>query len=355
MSHETPKYKGWLRQAWNNNLLFLIIYVSGLIGVAALCCYYTIWAHQDTLRNLPEKSMTAYIHEQRLITKALDSLENIRPLTETRRDSIIEVVRCSQLMLLRQQEILVDDVRQEMNNNINKMNTWLGFTVGLLSVLGVFIPLALQHRMNNQDEEKFRTLALNQEDKLKKLKSQILDEEKQRNTDAQKMEESRASVMRGIEKDMSKLRIDLENEIKLYRLSAHFNAFFIGVDTNLLYQSADREALFRCIWNGTVETFSILCKKCPGVGDNRIEDNSYMRTLLMESLIKLHGMLYIMRNHRGNERYRDLWKLSVTIENLILDLHAGSNSREAWRIISEQLTSLLESLHKLNFRFPLSR
>ena len=51
-------------------------------------------------------------------------------------------VRESQKLLIMRQDQLIDDVRQETNNIINKMNGWLGFWMGVMAILGVFVPIA---------------------------------------------------------------------------------------------------------------------------------------------------------------------------------------------------------------------
>ena len=63
-----------------------------------------------------------------------------------------EIVATQKLILARQTE-LVDDYRQETNNLINKMNGWLGFWIGIIAIIGVFFPLALQYKSGQEAKE----------------------------------------------------------------------------------------------------------------------------------------------------------------------------------------------------------
>lgn len=72
------------------------------------------------------------------------------------KDSIsmkLETIRCNQLHLLEQQDRLIDDFRQEMNNNINKINTWLAYAIGIMGLVGVFIPIVIQFKIRSDEKE----------------------------------------------------------------------------------------------------------------------------------------------------------------------------------------------------------
>lgn len=70
--------------------------------------------------------------------------------------SEVSEIRESQKVLIRRQDQLTDDIRQETNNIINKMNSWLGFWMSAMAFLGVLVPIALQFKLykENRDNEK---------------------------------------------------------------------------------------------------------------------------------------------------------------------------------------------------------
>lgn len=70
----------------------------------------------------------------------------------TRND--FEMVREMQKEIIRRQDILTDDLRQETNNVINKVNGWLAFWMGIMAILGVFVPIALQFKLYRETRDR---------------------------------------------------------------------------------------------------------------------------------------------------------------------------------------------------------
>lgn len=325
------KLKKWTEE-YCPNILFLLILLIALVGLGLSVYYFGEKAYKETSANLPEKSMDAYIAEQRLIVEALNNLDEMNPHDEASRDSIVEIVRCSQLMLLRQQEILVDDVRQEMNNHINKMNTWLAYALSLMAVLGVFLPLALQYHIQQQDQKRFEEL----------LKEQNIEFEKQKES-------------------FDKLKDSFNKQIELSELAAHYNAFYIGIDTDVLAQHDNREHLYRTIWNETLRSFSKLVENTFNHNDSRynsrVDQELHPRTriLVVEGLIKIKGMLTKMMNHRGATRHREIWNFDNEIHKLIVKIDCAPDTSQSYSEIHRDLKNLLRKLHDLNVHLPLSR
>ena len=330
-------FKGWVRLTLNNRFLFGSIYVISLFAVFGMCCYFVVRAHEDTLSHLPEKTMAAYIEEQRIIAKGLKELEKASVDAKEPRDSILEIVRCSQLMLLRQQETLVDDFRQEMNNNINKMNTWLAFAVGMLSVLGVFVPLALQYRMQSQDEKNFKALSDKQDERFKSLSDKL------------KLE------LENQKKEYKTLSEDSRKEMELAQLASHYNALYIGYEVGALVQYGNREELFRMIWKEALKSFVDVVNTCFNQEFETREGYLRTKVLMVEGLIKLQGMLTMMRNHRGSIRQRTVWTIGEDIHTLIDKINSATETKESYRLIHESLKELINKLDDLNRQLPLSR
>lgn len=69
-----------------------------------------------------------------------------------------------QKLVVERQDALAQDLRQESNNLINKMNGWLAFWLGIMALLGVFIPLAMQFKLSHdsKEEQKLRIKEFNQ-------------------------------------------------------------------------------------------------------------------------------------------------------------------------------------------------
>lgn len=353
------------------NALLKFVYAAGLIAVFVFCAFYTVWSHSDTLSNQSQRSLENYIIQQQHIAEALKMTDTVQVRTDLQRDSIIAVVRGSQLMVLRDLQTLNDDFRQEMNNNINKVNTWLAFAIGLVSVLGIFIPLALQYRMQSQDEKKFESLSHDishkmkvEADRYKTAGDERFNVLKQKNDRYLRNLQSRyqnkseeleklITEVKTQKKEVGRMKDELKSEIHLSRLSADFNAFHIGADNNLLNHHADRESIFLLIWQSTVRSFENLVAQCSlctdDTGHNRLDAKH--RLLLIEAMIKLHGMVMIMKNHRGDGRHRDLWKIADLSEKILTDLGKNNTSQVACNEIAAALSELTKLIGKLEVPF----
>lgn len=85
----------------------------------------------------------------------VDSVGLAKPLTK---GDMLRILKSQELVLDRQ-DVLVDDVRQETNNLINKMNGWLGFWIGIVALVGVFVPVALQFKLYRESKETEKELS----------------------------------------------------------------------------------------------------------------------------------------------------------------------------------------------------
>ena len=81
----------------------------------------------------------------------VDTLRNSSILSKNEVDRIIN----GQKIVMERQDAMVQDMRQESNNLINKMNGWLAFWLGIMAVIGVFVPVALQFKLyrERRDED----------------------------------------------------------------------------------------------------------------------------------------------------------------------------------------------------------
>lgn len=66
----------------------------------------------------------------------------------------IDKVMDAHKALMARQDMLADDLRQETNNNINKVNGWLAFWMGVMAILGVFVPIALQFKLYRESRDR---------------------------------------------------------------------------------------------------------------------------------------------------------------------------------------------------------
>lgn len=111
----------------------------------------------------------------------------------------IESLKQTQKTLIARQDKMADDLRQETNNMINKVNGWLSFWMGVMAVLGVFVPIALQFKLYREARDS----------------DQIL--RKQHEDDRIKIEEFMRQCQADIKGEYVKLEVELQRELDYYR------------------------------------------------------------------------------------------------------------------------------------------
>ena len=68
----------------------------------------------------------------------------------------VKEIRAHISLIERPQEHFIADIRQEVNNCIEKYNGWLAFWISILAVLCGIIPVLLQYRLYKDGEEKIK-------------------------------------------------------------------------------------------------------------------------------------------------------------------------------------------------------
>lgn len=84
----------------------------------------------------------------------------------------LQTILMMQQTILSRQDRLADDLRQETNNTINKMNGWLALWLGVMAIIGVFVPITLQFKLykDSQDEaHKLEDILIQKETDLKDI------------------------------------------------------------------------------------------------------------------------------------------------------------------------------------------
>jgi hypothetical protein len=75
---------------------------------------------------------------------AIQSQTWLKPIDQRRIDSVFQIVKENQNVIVRKQDDLIDSIRQETNNNLDKLNLWLTFWIGVISFFGVVFPIVSQ-------------------------------------------------------------------------------------------------------------------------------------------------------------------------------------------------------------------
>lgn len=73
-------------------------------------------------------------------------------------DSICQLNERLHSEVLRNQDRLINDIRQETNNNIDKVSAWLALWIGIISVVMVFLPIVVQYITYKKDESRLNDI-----------------------------------------------------------------------------------------------------------------------------------------------------------------------------------------------------
>ncbi len=289
-----------------------------------------LWAiyHTD-METTSSKSLEEYCKHQFSYNMMVD-LDKLSPdKTDISESEKIEIIRAQQLLVLNQQAELVNDFRQEMNNNINKMNTWLAFAIGVMSVIGVFIPVILQFKLNSEYKEKARRLEIeikkNSKEAINKLNAEV-------NTIQAKFDETKDNF---------------ERDLHLQHLLVNFLSFKHGCDDNILQNQPDRDLLMRFVWCKAVDSFDKVVKDCL----EDIDHTEESRARLLISFLMMYSMVEKIKSSLHTRRVRELNSITAQIKDIIVEIELGQRNMTMWGFTKNKIDEVCASIQKLSSIF----
>lgn len=211
-------------------------------------------------------------------------------------DSAIAAIYASQITIVESQDNLINDLRQETNNNIDKINSLISFWVGIMGLLGVFVPLILQFRLHYTD---------------KKLRDE-LDEKQMR----------------------------LESLLSINRL----NSFRIIAEHGIKQECSDRGDVMQKLWEQSNDDLEKMINYCFTDKQNENDEtrlnlvNSLVHILVTVSRVKI--FLHI-KHHRRIDQISD--KLNTLVSIII------SKAYKDWETLHKDMKCILVKLRKINF------
>lgn len=216
----------------------------------------------------------------------------------------------------------INDVRQETNNIINKINGWLSFWLAIMALVGGVIPMLISWKQEKDNTAQFEFLKQQQDKNIKILKTEI-------DLEVSKLQ----SVKEEQEKTLDEYRCDfqtLHNGLRLHETQMNItnivNSFIAAKDNHLLQEKLDRDLLRSSLLNELSREFDNII--------NQIFPNNYYtnanKLVLKTVLIQFHALFICMRP--------TLVKLYKTkqLEGILNVL------KEAIEIVTEDRSSALE-------------
>ena len=252
-------------------------------------------------------------------------------------------IRESQKQLLIRQDQLIDDVRQETNNIINKMNGWLGFWMGVMAILGVFVPIALQlklYRENRDTEERLRQEC---KDEFEHLQNESINNEK-KNEIAQRTSQAeiKAELLKmeiEIDQRFKRMQNDYQRDMQIVRFTATTRCFHNIIDSPEIRTNELRNQLLEKNWKDIVTYF----KKFIDYYTNQTKDdgNSYLMSVIIVQIASILTSLRILIPWRK----RQFESLATESNKIIKELNSVPLDKKdiIYRLNSYQET--LSNLH----------
>lgn len=151
---------------------FVDIYLLILFAILFFGVFFyskSLYRHSSVSQDIYHKEYdTIFVNNSKRILDQLNRLYTVRPMKGRinkqledlahKNDSIMAFVVANQLTIMKRQDDLVNDIRQETSNNIDRINSVLTFWLGIMSLVGVLVPIALQIRLKHSSEYELSTL-----------------------------------------------------------------------------------------------------------------------------------------------------------------------------------------------------
>lgn len=211
-------------------------------------------------------------------------------------DSAIAAIYASQITIVESQDNLINDLRQETNNNIDKINALISFWVGIMGLLGVFVPLILQFRLHYTD---------------KKLRDE-LDEKQMR----------------------------LESLLSINRL----NSFRIIAEHGIKQECSDRGDVMQKLWEQSNDDLEKMINYC---FTDKQNENDETRLNLVNSLVHILVTVSRVKSFLHIKHRRRIDQISDKLNTLVSIII--SKAYKDWETLHEEMKCILIELRKMDF------
>lgn len=297
---------------------------AGIIIAAVFFALYHSFVTLNSCKSPEERCEMSFSRNMMVDLDNLSSEDNTYSMSEK-----IEIIRAQQQLVLNREDQLVEDFRQEMNNNINKMNTWVAFAVGIMSLTGIIIPIIVQINLVKENDES-----------IKKLTTKVI---QKRN----KLIKDGNDKIKEIDDNFKVAKSEFEKDQHLQHLLVNFLSFKHGCEDNILQNQSDRDLLMRHVWCKADDSFEKVVADC--LKDDEHQEGS--RATLLISLIMMHSMIEKLKCSTSSRRVRELDSISDHIKGICTEIELGQRNDIAWESIKTKLKTLSQEIQNLSSLF----
>ncbi|MDE7427600.1 MAG: hypothetical protein K2M79_07365 [Muribaculaceae bacterium] len=300
--------------------IYAFISIFILSGAAVYQCYIASRiekTHKSLDRKWPEEY--AAFREQ---------INNLKPDSTWDKSIItyLDVVRTNQITIIDRQNDLIADLRQETNNNIDKLNLWLAFAAIIISTVGVFIPAWAQYIKDKNFKEDLNTFKEQTKDALVKDSETVISKCKEE-----------------LKKYNKELK-NFEHNASLQEMRSQFVSLSLGYETRLINNHSDREWLYGFLWARTVDSFNKVIELA--LKDETDRENS--RIYITECLVLLCSFISKIKSSTVKLKPREWDRLQDEIRKLLKEISYGQNNRQFWLLYHEQLRKFIIKLNSVH-------
>ena len=206
------------------HLVYVALTVLSLLVLSALTVFFTTLcrSHKGNNEDYSPNSVRYEIAYQQIseeVKASKDKAILIDAAQAAKLDSALNTMAANQTYILKRQDDLVNDIRQETNNNLDKFAAWLSFWIAVMALVGTLLPIVLSFITHHREEQvRKRT-----EEEIKTFKRQT---QKEINEDIKKAKDS-----------VSELMI----EVKTNSLEMTVNGLKNGIESNIFKSVSNAE------------------------------------------------------------------------------------------------------------------
>lgn len=316
-----------------NNVFYGVMVVMGVIIISGIVMFVMTYRYEVKYSNFHDEWMKKResIYSEEVISDSVlskitkkEAGKYLIPLSE------VSKIRESQKLIIRRQDQLIDDIRQETNNIINKMNGWLGFWVSGLGILGVFVPIALQFKLYRETRDYDNKLREEYQKEINRYaKAQRI---AQANLDAKLLK-----IEVEIDKQFNRLQENYRRDIENTKFTVLIKCFHNIMISPVIRTNELRNQLLKRNWEEIVTNVGESIKSFT---DTDIVD-AYIMSVNLVHVINVLKSLKILIPWRN----RQLESLIKESKNIIQDLNRIPQDRDT---IIKQLINYHESLSNLH-------
>lgn len=206
----------------------------------------------------------------------------------------------------------LDDIRQETNNIINKVNGWLSFWLAMLALIGAMLPMISAWQHAKEHEVRFKVM----QERLKTARQRCDDATSHNDQRIQQGLERIESRFSAMQDEYEKLKKEMEVYQQQMAITNIVNSFIAARENCLIQESLDRDVLRIQLLRNLSISFSEMIDLI--VPDQLTTEN---KLLINTSLIQIHALYMTIRpGLLRAERSVQIEHVLQRIQTLIADI-----------------------------------